>query len=132
MQVSKKELENLRYYISEKGRLIVEINKYSELFTTGYRSQDFTEPKGAGQDKNFLEKIVFKNARVQKEIEKRLKKIEVIIIKLYKIVNKIEDPELKTIVELRAIKGLTWEHIGEEVHIDKSVAFRKYKVFVEK
>lgn len=131
MQFLKKELENLRYYISEKERLMKEIDNYNEMFTTGYKSQDFTTPKGTGSENDIILKVIFKNERVRKEIEKRLKKIEIIIIKLYKIINKIDDPELKSIVELRAIKGLTWEQVGEEVHMDGSGARKKYINFIE-
>lgn len=131
MQFLKKELENLRYYISEKERLMKEIDNYNEMFTTGYRSQDFTTPKGTGGENDIILKVVFKNERVRKEIEKRLKKIEIIIIKLYKIINKIDDPELKSIVELRAIKGLTWEQVGEEIHRDPSNTRKKYINFIE-
>lgn len=132
MQFLKKELENLRYYIAEKERLMKEVDNYNEMFTTGYKSQDFTTPKGTGSENDIILKVIFKNERVRKEIEKRLKKIEIIIIKLYKIINKIDDPELKSIVELRAIKGLTWEQVGEEVHMDRSWVSRKYKEFIEK
>ena len=132
MVFSKKDIDFLRYYIDEKERLKKEIDTYSNMLSTGYKAPDFTEikAKNAASDDAMI-KLVFKNMRIQKEIEKRLKKVEVIIIKSYKIINKIIDPELKTIVELRAIKGLTWEQIGEEVHMDASWTRRKYKNFIE-
>lgn len=131
MKISKRELENLKYYVDEKERLMKEIDNYNDMYTTGYKSQDFTTPKGTNGDNDFLLKVIIHNERVQKEIKKRLNKIEIIIIRLYKTINKIEDPELKSIVELRAIKGLTWEKIGEEMHMEKTTAFKKYKAFVD-
>ena len=117
--------------MDEKERLMKEIDNYNDMYTTGYKSQDFTTPKGTNGDNDFLLKVIIHNERVQKEIKKRLNKIEIIIIRLYKTINKIEDPELKSIVELRAIKGLTWEKIGEEMHMEKTTAFKKYKAFVD-
>ena len=47
------------------------------------------------------------------------------------IINKIKDPEFKSIVELRSIYGKTWEQIGEEVHMDSSWVRKKYIKFIE-
>ena len=132
MGFSKKDIDFLRYYIDEKERLTKEIDIYNNMLSTGYKSPGFEEVKDktvASDDA--MVKLVSKNMRIQKEIEKRLKKVEIIIIKSYKIINKIIDPELKTIVELRAIKGLTWEQIGEEVHFAGSYVRRLYKDFIE-
>lgn len=135
MQITKKELNNLKYYIEERIRLLKEVDNYLSMLSDGYRSQDFTDEipsKGKKMHEDTTLKIIWHNARIQKEIQKRVKRVEMIIIKLYKIIDKIDNQELKAIVELRAIKGLTWEQIGEEVHLDKSVAYRKYKAFIEK
>ena len=51
-------------------------------------------------------------------------------IKLYKIIDKIDNQELKAIVELRAIKGLTWEQIGEAVHLERTTVAKKYANFI--
>ena len=132
MAFSKKDIDFLRFYIDERKRLVEEIDTYSNMLSTGYKSPSYTEikSKNVASDGATI-KLVSKNMRIQKEIEKRLKKVEIIIIKSYKLINKIIDPELKTIVELRAIKGLTWEQIGEEVHMEQSTARKKYKNFVE-
>ena len=132
MGFSKKDIDFLRYYIDERERLTKEIEAYTNMLSTGYKSPAFEEVRNktvASDDA--MVKLVSKNIRIQKEIEKRLKKVEVIIIKSYRIINKIENPELKTIVELRAIKGLKWEQIGEEVHMEQSTVRKKYKVFIE-
>ena len=134
MQITKKELNNLKYYIEERTRLLKEVDNYLSMLSDGYRSQDFTNgipAKGKAMHDDTTLKIIWHNERIQKEIKKRVKKIEIIIIKLYKIIDKIDNQELKNIVELRAIKGLTWEQIGEEVHMEKTTAFKKYKTFIE-
>ncbi|MBR1453599.1 MAG: hypothetical protein IJ593_03030 [Lachnospiraceae bacterium] len=134
MKISRKELDNLKYYIDERKRLLKEIDNYLSMLSDGYKSQDFTTlipAHGKSNYDNATLKIIMHNEKIQNEIKKRVRKVENIIIKLYKFINKIDNLELKTIVELRAIKGLTWEQIGEEMHIDTSGARKKYIAFID-
>ncbi len=134
MKITKIEISNIKYYIAERERLIREIDKYCSELSTGYKSQDFTNlrtSKGRGSQEESTLKLIWHNARIQKEIKKRIKRIERVIIRLYRIIDKISGNEIKTIVELRAIQGLTWEQIGEEMHRDPSNIRKKYVKFIE-
>lgn len=132
MSFSKKDIEFLRYYIDEKERLNKEIDVYNNMLSTGYKSPNYSEikVKKVASDDTMM-KLVSKNMQIRKEIDKRLRKIDGIIIKSYKLINKIDNPELKTIVELKVIQGLTWEQIGEKVHMEQSTARKKYYKFLE-
>lgn len=129
--ISKKDLEKLKYYIQERERLEREITKYSDSISDGYSSITYGEIRSHYANPDAIYDLIIHNDKLKKQIIKRQKKLTVIIYKLMRIINKIKDPELKSIVELRSIYGKTWEQIGEEVHMDKSVAFRKYKSFIE-
>ena len=66
-----------------------------------------------------------------KILKKREKYLSVVIIKLENIIKKIENPEIRSIVELRAVYGKTWEQIGEEMHMERTTVAKKYKVFID-
>lgn len=128
----KNELNNLRYYIAEKERLNKEIASFKEKISDGYQSPEFgvdaIKPKNKINDQTIS--VVKNNIKYQALIEKRAKKLEVIILKLYKLINKIENQEIKAIVELRNIKGLTWREIGEEINLEESTCRKKYNNYI--
>lgn len=130
-KILKKDLNNLKYYITEKERLLKEIEKYNDQIDYGYKSLSYDEVYSKSVNKDTTLNIVIHNDKVLKILKKREKSLEVIIIKLENIIKKIEDPELRNIVELRAVYGRTWEQIGEEVHMEQSTARKKYTAFVE-
>ncbi len=130
-KILKKDLNNLKYYITEKERLLKEIEKYNDQIDYGYKSLSYDEVYSKSVNKDTTLNIVIHNDKVLKILKKREKSLEVIIIKLENIIKKIEDPQLRNIVELRAVYGRTWEQIGEEVHMDASGARKKYIAFVE-
>ena len=129
--ISKKDLEKLKYYIQERERLEREITKYSDSISDGYSSITYGEIRSHYSNSDAIYDLIIHNDKLKKQIIKRQKKLTVIIYKLMQIINKIKDPELKSIVELRSIYGKTWEQIGEEVHMDSSYARRKYIKFIE-
>lgn len=129
--ISKKDLEKLKYYIQERERLEREITKYSDSISDGYSSITYGEIRSHYSNPDAIYDLIIHNDKLKKQIIKRQKKLTVIIYKLMRIINKINDPELKSIVELRSIYGKTWEQIGEEVHMDSSWVRKKYIKFIE-
>ena len=129
--ISKKDLEKLKYYIQERERLEKEIDKFNNAISDGYSSITYGEIKSKYPNPDAIYELIIRNDKIVKMIEKREKKLANIIFRLMRIINKIKDPELKSVVELRSIYGKTWEQIGEEVHMDSSYARRKYIKFIE-
>ena len=56
-------------------------------------------------------------------VEKRLK--------FERFVRKIEDSEMRSILRLRCVECLSWEEIGLRLCMDRTVAAKKYKRFIE-
>lgn len=129
--ISKKDLEKLKYYIQERERFEKEIAKYSDSISDGYSSITYGEIRSHHSNPDAIYDLIIHNDKLKKQIIKRQKKLTVIIYKLMQIINKIKDPELKSIVELRSIYGKTWEQIGEEVHMEQSTARKKYAKFID-
>lgn len=130
-KILKRDLNNLRFYIAEKERLLKEIETYNGQIDYGYKSLSYDEVYAKSVNKDTTINLVIHNERVMKILKKREKSLSIIIIKLENIIKKIENPEIRSIVELRAVYGKTWEQIGEEVHMEKTTAFKKYKTFIE-
>ena len=130
-KILKRDLNNLKFYIAEKERLLKEIEKYNDQIDYGYKSLSYDEVHAKSISKDTTINLIIHNERVLKILKKREKSLLVIIIKLENIIKKIENPEIRSIVELRAIYGKTWEQIGEEMHMDMSGARKKYIKFME-
>ena len=130
-KILKRGLNNLRFYIAEKERLLKEIEKYSDQIDCGYKSLSYDEVYAKSVNKDATINLVIHNERVMKILKKREKSLSVIIIKLENIIKKIENPEIRSIVELRAVYGKTWEQIGEEMHMERTTVAKKYKVFID-
>ena len=129
-KLNKRELNNLKYYIAERDRLTKEVAKYKDKLKYGTVSMSFDIAKSNNPNNDTTFDLATHNIKYQKIIDKRIKKLEVLIIRLSRIIQKIDNPELRSIVELRAIKGMTWEQIGEELHMHYSGAQKKYNNFI--
>ena len=130
-KILKRDLNNLRFYIAEKERLLKEIETYNGQIDYGYKSLSYDEVYAKSVSKDTTINLVIHNERVMKILKKREKSLSIIIIKLENIIKKIENPEIRSIVELRAVYGKTWEQIGEEVNMERTTVAKKYKAFIE-
>ena len=130
-KILKRDLDNLKFYIAEKERLLKEIEKYNNQIDYGYKSLSYDEIRVKSISKDTTINLIIHNERVLKILKKREKSLSVIIIKLENIIKKIENPEIRSIVELRAVYGKTWEQIGEEMHMERTTVYKKYKAFID-
>ena len=131
-KILKRDLNNLKFYIDEKERLLKEIEKYNDQIDYGYKSLSYDEMRVKSISKDTIINLIIHNERVLKILKKREKSLSVIIIKLENIIKKIENPEIRSIVELRAVYGKTWEQIGEEMHMERTTVYKKYKKHLTK
>lgn len=64
-------------------------------------------------------------------IKKNLEKCILELEKLEAFISSIEDSEIRLIFRLRHIEGLSWEEIGNELHIHRTSASKKYNEFIQ-
>ena len=69
--------------------------------------------------------------RREKQLSRKLKQIQAVIEKLEREIEAIEDSELRAILRLYHIEGLTQSEIGAILHIERSTVSKKLKKFVE-
>ena len=128
----KSQLNKLRFYILEKERLENDLKHLDDLVDYGYRSPTFenlSNTKPVASDEKMI-KIIERNNKVIALIEKRKAKLEVTIIKLLKIINNINDPIIRNIVELRCLKGWTYEEIGNKIGYSKAQTYKIFNNFI--
>ena len=46
-------------------------------------------------------------------------------------IDRVEDEEIKTIIELRCIYQESWEDIGRELHADRTTVSKKFRAFLK-
>lgn len=52
-------------------------------------------------------------------------------IKIRAFIDRVEDEEIKTILELRCIYQENWEDIGIELHADRTTVSRKFRAYIK-
>lgn len=127
--MTEKELNQLHYLNIEIVHLKEEIMKLesesevkAQVLTGmpyGGRLSDPTGNKGTELSEN---KMLLNLNLARAEIEKN---------KLERFIASIKDSEMRIIIRLRHINSLTWEEIGEELHMDRRTASRKYLKFLK-
>ncbi|MCL2866071.1 MAG: hypothetical protein FWE25_11110 [Lachnospiraceae bacterium] len=78
-----------------------------------------------------IRKVYYINKEVEL-LEESLQKAYQEREQLEKLVEKIQDPEIRVIVRLRCINNVGWQEIGEEIGMDRRTASRKYYDFFGK
>lgn len=127
--MTEKELNQLHYLNIEIVHLKEEIMKLenesevrAQVLTGmpfGSVLSDPTGDKGTELSEN---KMLLNLNLARAEIEKN---------KLERFIASIKDSEMRIIIRLRHINSLTWEEIGEELHMDRRTASRKYIKFLK-
>lgn len=121
-----KKINKLYYLKLEINELKDEIENITELSSSKISGMPHGTSVSNPTEQYFLKK--------QKLVEKLNRKLERYVDELERIENvidKIRDPEIRIIARLRFIDNLNWENIGRQVHLDRSVCYRKVKKYLE-
>lgn len=91
--------------------------------TSGVRSSQPGDPTGRLAQKKIqlLEQL---NETLEKKIEAE--------IAIRAFIDRVEDEEIKTIIELRCIYQESWETIGRELHADRTTVSKKFRIYLKK
>lgn len=115
------------HYLQLKKRLEYLEEKIESLETVP--SYDFSKMivDGSHKNKNIQELIV----ELKDEYEKMKKEVIEECIKIERLIYENEDEELRNILSLKFISGLTWREIGERLNYDRTTVFKKYKKWMD-
>ena len=91
--------------------------------TSGVRSSMPGDPTGRLAEKK-IQLLELLNETLEKKIDAE--------IKIRAFIDRVEDEEIKTIIELRCLYQERWEDIGRELHADRRTVARKFRAFIKK
>ncbi|MDR1703637.1 MAG: DnaD domain protein [Clostridiales bacterium] len=83
-------------------------------------------PAKASGKRSPVEEYAVKKAALEEKIFENKEKIIDEYTRLETAIGAVEDPEARMILRLRIIDGLGWEEIGEELHMHRTTAMRKF------
>lgn len=90
---------------------------------SGVRSSLPGDPTGRLAQKK-IQLLLLLNETLEKKIDAE------IAIRAY--IDRVEDEEIKTIIELRCIYQEDWEAIGRELNADRTTVARKFRAYIKR
>lgn len=90
--------------------------------TSGVRSSMPGDPTG---------RLAQKKIQLLEQLNETLEKKMDAEIKIRAFIDRVEDEEIKTIIELRCIYQESWEDIGKELHADRTTVSKKFRAYVK-
>ena len=117
----KKEINIIESEIRElyRGRTYLSGVMYSDMPKAAGQTDSMAESdKYLDQEKTLVEMLRYNKEQLLRNL-----------FDMNRFLITIDDSELRTILRLYCVEGCTWREIGDELHMDKSTANRKYLEF---
>lgn len=127
--MTEKELNAIRYLdiqISRLKRRIAELPRDTVgggFDITGIRGSLPGDPTG---------RLALKRIALLEQLNKALEEKIDAEIKIRAFIDRIEDEEIKTIVEMRCLYQMDWEEIGNELYVDRTTVSKKFRSYIKK
>ena len=87
-------------------------------------------PHGTGVS-NPIEKYFLKKEALMEKLNAKIEKYTEELIRIEGIIERIDDPEIRTIARMRFIQCMRWEDIGAKIHLDRTNCARKLKKYIQ-
>ena len=130
LSLTERELNQLYWLNRETEKLQQDLRKLETLGL--YKAPIITDvPRGNSQDDK-IAAYVAELLDLKGIVTANLTKIFHERSRLERYIDTVDDAEMRLIIRLRHINGLTWEEIGYEVNRSKSGVFRKYQRYLKK
>ena len=127
-----KELNKIFYLDKEIKKIKNRIEELTELSASNPES----EPGGGGERSDTVSKFVMKKLELVELLNETLEQRIDEEIKVRKFINKIEDVEMRQIIELRFIDKMTWDDIASELspddkYVHRTTFIKKFNKFIQ-
>lgn len=76
-------------------------------------------------------RLAQKKIQLLEQLNEALEKKMDAEIAIRAFIDRVEDEEIKTIIELRCIYQESWEDIGRELHADRTTVARKFRNYIK-
>ena len=86
-------------------------------------------PHGTGISNPVVSYVIKKEELIEK-LNQKIARYTEELVRIERIIDTIDDVETRTIARMRFVLCLTWEEIGEKVHLDRTNCSRKLKKYI--
>lgn len=76
-------------------------------------------------------RLVQKKIQLLEQLNETLEKKIDAEIAIRAFIDRVEDEEIKTIIELRCLYQESWEDIGRELHADRTTVSKKFRSYIK-
>lgn len=80
---------------------------------------------------NPTESYCLKKEKLLEKLNKRIERYTEELIRIEDIIDKIDDPEIRSIARMRFIQNMKWEYIGEKIHLERTTCSKKLRKYLE-
>lgn len=127
--VKKDDLRNIEKLRKEIRAIEVSIDRMRATDLTDYYKDYRYNPKGAVKSLHGIGVDRTELQRKEKRLKSRLRLLQCMVTEAERYVGTIEDPELRAILRMYYVEGMTQVEIGAELHYEQSWISRKIKHF---
>lgn len=87
-------------------------------------------PHGSGVS-NPIVQYVIKKEELTTRLNQKIAKYTEELVRIENIIDRIDDPEVRTIARMRFVQCMKWEEIGDRIHLDRTNCARKLKKYIK-
>ena len=87
-------------------------------------------PHGTGVS-NPIESYFLKKEKLIEKLNLKKEKYTEELLRIEDIIDRIDDEEIRAIARMRFVQCLTWEEIGERVHLERTTCSKKLRKYIE-
>ena len=87
-------------------------------------------PRGSGISEPVVSYVLKKEELVEK-LNQKIAKYTEELVRIENIIETIDDAEVRAIARMRFVQCMTWEDIGNKIHLDRTNCARKLKKYIK-
>lgn len=87
-------------------------------------------PHGTGVSNPIEQYFIKKEALIEK-LNQKIEKYTEELMRIEGVIERIDDPEVRTIARMRFILNMKWEDIGEKIHLERTTCSKKLRKYVD-
>lgn len=87
-------------------------------------------PHGTGGSSP-IESYCLKKEKLLEKLNQKIERYTDELIRIEDIIDRIDDPEMRTIARMRFIQNMKWEDIGEKIHLERTTCSKKLRKYLK-
>ena len=91
----------------------------------GWKSPRLSDNPSHTSSNEGLDPIIIRREKLYRKYRDKVAEGQKTILEIEAFLEGVKDPETRTIIRLKYIDGLTWEEVGEAVHMHRTTCYRK-------